>query len=128
MVKGPGASGYEVVFATCNGEEFLDQQLVSSLSQTVLPERLLVASRESYVMPADQDDIWDLKKAERLIDRVGQPLAAAFHRQQGLESGRQGRLALPGVFCGTISPFWVGSPKAANQGSSPTLMGTGGRA
>lgn len=164
MVKGPKTSGYEVVLATCNGQEFLDQQLASILRQSVLPERLLVAddgsadqtlnlveawqlrspvpitflpaaekrlgccanferllaaSSAAYVMPSDQDDIWDSNKAERLlaamarleqrwnsdrpllvhtdlrlIDRVGHPLAGSFHRQQGLDPGRQGWLAL----------------------------------
>lgn len=90
-------------------------------------ERLLAASRAPFVMPADQDDIWDPDKAQRLlgamalleqrwgadrpllvhaglrlIDREGQPLAACFHRHQGLDPHRDGWLdiALQNVVSG----------------------------
>jgi hypothetical protein len=146
---------YEVVLATCNGEQFLDRQIASILAQTVLPkrllvaddasidgtvgllqawqrrssvplellppatpqrlgscrsfERLLLASQATYVMPADQDDLWDSDKAERLltamaeleqsfgrdipllvhgdlrlIDACDRPQAPSFYRHQGL--------------------------------------------
>ena len=80
-------------------------------------ERLLAASAAAYVMPADQDDLWDVDKAERLlaamadlerrwgrkqpllvhgdlrlIDATGEPLAPSFHRHQGLEPQRAGWL------------------------------------
>ena len=73
-------------------------------------ERLLQESRAPYVMLADQDDIWDLNKAERLLQKIdsmeqhfgrqrpllvhadlrlinsaGKQLAASFHRHQGLQ-------------------------------------------
>lgn len=141
--------------ATCNGERFIDQQIASILSQTVLPCRLLVAddcsmdqtlkrlrqwqkqssvplevlkcngserlgscrnfeqllreSVASYVMLSDQDDVWDVDKAERLlqqmdalehrfgtespllvhadqrlIDAEGDQIHHSFHRCQGL--------------------------------------------
>lgn len=82
-------------------------------------ERLLAASRAPFVMPADQDDLWDPDKAQRLlhamaglerrwgadrpllvhaglrlIDRDGQPLAACFHHHQGLDPHRDGWLDL----------------------------------
>ena len=82
-------------------------------------ERLLAASRAPYVMPADQDDIWDVDKAERLlvamrqleercgcdvpllvhgdlrlIDREGRVFAASFHRFQGLQPQRNTWLAI----------------------------------
>jgi glycosyltransferase involved in cell wall biosynthesis len=90
-------------------------------------ERLLAASVAPYVMPADQDDVWDPDKAQRLlnamaqlerrrgaerpllvhagmrlIDRKGQPLAACFHRHQGLDPHRDGWLdvALQNVVTG----------------------------
>lgn len=164
VVIGTADTGYEVVLATFNGEDFLNQQLASILQQSVLPvrllvaddgssdrtlellkawelcspvpitflpvaqqqfgccanfERLLLASSASYVMLADQDDIWDLNKAERLqasmaaleqrwgnerpllvhtdlrlIDRFGRPLADSYSLQQGLMPGRRGWLAL----------------------------------
>ena len=80
-------------------------------------ERLLQASRASYVMLADQDDIWDHNKAElllqemaqleacrgvdspllvhadlRLIDADGRARAASFYRRQGLHPERQSLL------------------------------------
>ncbi len=82
-------------------------------------ERLLVASRAPYVMPADQDDIWDRNKAERLlqamdalertwgeaspllvhadlrlIDHGGSSLAPSFHRHQGLQPERSDGLSI----------------------------------
>lgn len=76
-------------------------------------ERLLEASSAAYVMPADQDDIWDSDKAERLlaatldlemrfgsehpllvhsdlrlINAQGDPLAASFIRYQHLCPGQ----------------------------------------
>ena len=76
-------------------------------------ERLLQASQAPYVMLADQDDIWDRDKAERLlhqiarlehrwgthkpllvhgdlrlIDAEGHRFAASFHRCQGLNPER----------------------------------------
>jgi len=76
-------------------------------------ERLLQASQAPYVMLADQDDIWDRDKAERLLDQIARleqcwgqdtPLlvhadlrlidaaglcfAASFHRCQGLNPER----------------------------------------
>jgi glycosyltransferase involved in cell wall biosynthesis len=80
-------------------------------------ERLLQASSAPYVMLADQDDLWDLDKAERLlgqmalleqrwgseqpllvyadlrlIDAEGQALGPSFHRLQGLQPTRQALL------------------------------------
>ena len=80
-------------------------------------ERLLQASRAPYVMLADQDDIWDHNKAERLlqemaqleeckgedlpllvhadlrlIDADGRARAASFYRRQGLHPERQSLL------------------------------------
>jgi hypothetical protein len=82
-------------------------------------ERLLAASRAPYVMPADQDDVWDRNKAERLlqamdalertwgyaspllvhadlrlIDQGGSPLAPSFHRHQGLRPERSDGLSI----------------------------------
>jgi hypothetical protein len=76
-------------------------------------ERLLAATRAPYVMPADQDDLWDHDKAERLlalmsqqerlhgaqtpllvhadlrlIDATGTFLAASFYRHQALDPCR----------------------------------------
>lgn len=76
-------------------------------------ERLLVASSAAYVMPADQDDIWDSTKAERLLQTMrelersvgaeqpllvhadlrlingrGDPMAPSFVRYQGLDPSR----------------------------------------
>jgi hypothetical protein len=72
-------------------------------------ERALGASRAPYLMPADQDDLWDVDKAERLLDAMaeqerlhgkevpllvhtdlrlinarGELLASSFHRYVGL--------------------------------------------
>jgi glycosyltransferase involved in cell wall biosynthesis len=151
---GAVVSRYEVVLATCNGEAFLGQQIVSIFNQTLLPDRLLVADDGStdgtlsllqdlqsrapipfeilpsasaerlgscrnferlleatsadYVMPADQDDLWDSDKAARLlaamrsferswgitcpllvhadlrvIDDVGRLLSHSYHGRQG---------------------------------------------
>jgi glycosyltransferase involved in cell wall biosynthesis len=80
-------------------------------------ERLLQASSAAYVMLADQDDLWDADKAERLlhqmalleqrwgverpllvhadlrlIDAEGHPLGPSFHRLQGLQPTRQALL------------------------------------
>ena len=82
-------------------------------------ERLLAASRAPYVMPADQDDLWDADKADRLlsvmgdlearwgsgvpllvhgdlrlIDRAGCVFASSFHRFQGLQPQRSAWLAI----------------------------------
>jgi glycosyltransferase involved in cell wall biosynthesis len=82
-------------------------------------ERLLQACTASYVMLADQDDIWDRDKAERLLEQMGRleqcrgsegpllvhadlrlidadgrALAASFHRRQGLRPDRQGLLQI----------------------------------
>ena len=82
-------------------------------------ERLLAASRAAYVMPADQDDIWEPDKAARLlramaalelrwgtaqpllvhsdlslIDADGHRLGSSFHRFQGLRPGRDRWLAI----------------------------------
>lgn len=165
MGLGPVVKPYEVVMATCNGERFLDEQIVCILQQTVTPQRLLVAddhssdltvqclrywqkysavpiellpsadlerlgscrnferllqaSAASYVMLADQDDLWDLNKAERLlhqmalmeqhwgsespllvhadlrlIDAEGRALCPSFHRLQGLKPERHGLLEI----------------------------------
>lgn len=165
MGLGALVKAYEVLMATCNGERFLDQQIVSILGQTVLPERVLVADDRSsdhtlerlqywrlhstvpievlppagperlgscrnferllqassapYVMLADQDDLWDPDKAQRLlhqmvmqeqyrgseqpllvhadlrlIDAEGQALAPSFHRYQGLHPTRQSLLEI----------------------------------
>ena len=76
-------------------------------------ERLLQASQAAYVMLADQDDIWDRDKAERLLQQIarlelrwgrhkpllvhadlrlmdaeGCCLAASFHHRQGLHPER----------------------------------------
>ncbi|KZR84307.1 putative glycosyl transferase [Synechococcus sp. MIT S9509] len=78
-------------------------------------ERLLYASEASYVMLSDQDDVWDVDKAERLlqqmdalehrlgadrpllvhcdqclIDAEGHQIHPSFHRCQGLHPGRDG--------------------------------------
>ena len=172
MVSSGVGGAYEVLLATCNGAEHLDQQLASILAQTRPPQRLLVAddassdgtaqlleawqrrsavpiellqplpqrqgscasferlltaSRAAYVMPADQDDLWDVDKAERLlaamvalerrwgseqpllvhgdlrlIDATGEALAPSFHRHQGLRPQRTGWLevALQNVVTG----------------------------
>ena len=165
MGVGPVVKTYEVVMATCNGERFLDEQIVCILQQTVVPQRLLVADDHSsdrtvqrlrywqqhssvpiellpleglerlgscrnferllqasaapYVMLADQDDLWDLDKAERLlhqmalleqrlgsersllvhadlrlIDAEGRALSPSFHRLQGLKPERHGLLEI----------------------------------
>ena len=82
-------------------------------------ERLLQASQAPYVMLADQDDIWDRDKAERLlhqiarleqcwgthkpllvhgdlrlIDAEGRCFAASFHRCQGLNPARSSTLEI----------------------------------
>lgn len=82
-------------------------------------ERLLQASEAPYVMLADQDDLWDLNKAERflaqmammeqrwgserpllvhadlrLIDAEGREFCPSFHRLQGLKPERHGLLAI----------------------------------
>ena len=157
-------TAYEVVMATWNGADHLDQQFASILGQSCLPvrvlvaddgssdatltlveawqrrssvpvellparpqrlgscasfERLLAASRAPYVMPADQDDIWDTDKAVRLLTAMGElerhwgsatpllvhgdlrlidhqerPLAPSFHRFQGLQPQRSTWLAI----------------------------------
>ena len=156
---------YEVVLATCNGQQFLDQQIASILQQTQPPARLLVSddlstdqtqqrlivwqknssipidilpleysfrlgscknferllrtSTAPYVMMADQDDIWDLDKAERLLHRMqalelelgadipllvhadqrlidsdGRHLSPSFHSCQGLYPDRDDVLSV----------------------------------
>lgn len=82
-------------------------------------ERLLAASSASYVMPCDQDDIWDVNKAElllqamvglekhhgiqkpllvhsdlRLMNAQGEPIASSFVRYQGLDPARDHWLAI----------------------------------
>ena len=82
-------------------------------------ERLLQASAAPYVMLADQDDLWDFNKAERLlhqitlleqrwgserpllvhadlrmIDAEGRALSPSFHRFQGLKPERHGLLEI----------------------------------
>ena len=102
---------YDVVLATYNGENYIDEQLYSIVNQSIPPskiiisddssrdkslsicnywstqslipflilpqpscrlgscrnfERLLTFSSSNYVMLADQDDIWDLNKAENI--------------------------------------------------------------
>ena len=82
-------------------------------------ERLLQASAAPYVMLADQDDLWDLNKAERLlrqmalleqhwgserpllvhtdlrlIDAEGQAIYPSFHRLQGLKPERHALLEI----------------------------------
>ena len=106
---------YDVVLATYNGENYIDEQLYSIVNQSIPPskiiisddssrdkslsicnywstqslipflilpqpscrlgscrnfERLLTFSSSNYVMLADQDDIWDLNKAEKLFKRM----------------------------------------------------------
>lgn len=93
-------------------------------------ERLLIESDAPYVMLSDQDDIWDLDKAERLlremelleqrlgpdrpllvhadqrlIDAEGLPIHESFHRCQGLEPERDGlfEIGLQNVVTGCAS-------------------------
>lgn len=40
MGLGSVVKTYEVVMATCNGERFVDEQIVCILQQTVVPQRL----------------------------------------------------------------------------------------
>ena len=47
MGLGAVVKTYEVVMATCNGERFVDEQIVCILQQTVVPQRLLVADDHS---------------------------------------------------------------------------------
>lgn len=166
--------GYDVVMATYNGAQYLDQQLETIVAQSLPPlrilivddgsndetsvivrrwkksqdipielvrcdgrfgacktfERALLAATADYVMPADQDDLWDLDKAEllmremvrleqcrskatpilvhtalRLINQDGLPLGGLFHQRVGLNP-RQDRwptLALQNVVTGCAS-------------------------
>ena len=98
--------------------EFLPQPLHRQGSCASF-QRLLAASRAPYVMPADQDDVWDQTKAERLllamdelerswgatspllvhadlrlIHREGSLLAPSFHRYQGLRPERSDWLSI----------------------------------
>ena len=93
-------------------------------------ERLLIESDAPYVMLSDQDDVWDLDKAERLlrqmelleqrlgpdrpllvhadqrlIDAEGLPIHESFHRCQGLEPERDGlfEIGLQNVVTGCAS-------------------------
>ena len=117
---------YDVVLATWNGAKYLDAQIDSICTQSLLPssliiaddgssdltlsivhswqnrtvvpirllptvprrlgscrtfERLFSASTAPYVMPADQDDIWDISKAEILVHKM-----LAYEKVFGVET------------------------------------------
>lgn len=105
---------YEVVIATYNGAQFVEDQLATIVAQTWPPSRILIvddgsddgtlrilqrwqksgpvaielllnngrlgccktferallATTAEYVIPADQDDLWDSDKAERLLREI----------------------------------------------------------
>ena len=106
---------YEIAMATFNGQEFLDEQIESLISQSVKPQRIIIfddhssdntwdiltywrntslipiillprhshrlgcvnaferallMTNEPYIMPSDQDDIWDVNKAEIMLTKL----------------------------------------------------------
>ena len=45
---------YEIAMATFNGQEFLDEQIKSLISQSVKPQRIIIFDDHS------SDDTWDI--------------------------------------------------------------------
>ena len=112
-------------------------------------ERALLMTRESYIMLSDQDDIWDINKAEimldrlleaehhygkstpllvysdlRLIDSNNNPLSSSFFRTQSLNPFRNQwlEIGLQNVVVGCASAFNRASLQCALPFSTNTLV------